>query len=107
MGWRELQQESEWVAWRNMRQRCRNKKHKHFNRYGGRGIDICERWNSYENFLADMGRKPSMVHSLDRIDNNGDYTPENCRWATPAQQVHNRQPRRHLIVATAALSFGG
>jgi hypothetical protein len=74
-----------------MRRRCRAKNRWSYKYYGGRGIKICERWSSYENFLADMGRKPSPAHSLDRINNDGDYEPGNCQWATSVQQVRNRR----------------
>ncbi|MCM1142418.1 MAG: hypothetical protein NC453_27935, partial [Muribaculum sp.] len=69
-----------------------------FKDYGGRGIKICDRWrNSFENFLADMGKKPTPQHSIDRIDYNGDYCPENCRWATRAEQNNNK---RNCIMVT-------
>jgi hypothetical protein len=74
-----------------MRQRWSNPKYDAYARYGGRGIKVCDRWlNSFEAFLADMGRRPSGRRSLDRINNNGDYEPSNCRWATTVQQVRNR-----------------
>jgi hypothetical protein len=79
-----------------MRQRCSNPGHVAYARYGGRGIRVCERWDSYENFLADMGRRPSLRHSLDRMDTNGNYEPNNCRWATWKEQHRNR--RNNVLV---------
>lgn len=82
----------EYKAWGGMRQRCYNKKSQGYKYYGGRGIKVCKRWrNSYPNFLADMGKKLRKDLSIDRINNNGDYKPSNCRWATKKQQVHNRR----------------
>lgn len=82
----------EYRAWHSMKDRCSRENHKQYRHYGGRGIAVCDRWNeSYENFLNDMGERPSDDHSLDRIDNNGNYTPDNCRWATKSQQNKNRR----------------
>jgi hypothetical protein len=79
-------------CWVGMRQRCRNPNNANYPDYGGRGIGVCERWNSFANFLADMG-EPPRGKSLDRIDVNGNYEPGNCRWASIFQQARNK--RRH------------
>lgn len=82
-----------YIAWSNMKTRCLNKKYKEYSYYGGRGISICKRWlESFECFLEDMGEKPS-DQSIDRINNDGNYEPSNCRWSTNAEQCANRRIR--------------
>lgn len=79
----------EFRAWTSMRSRCSSSTSAAFKNYGAKGISVCYRWQTFENFFADMGPAPSPSHSIDRIDGSGNYTPENCRWATPVQQSRN------------------
>src|SRR5216684_8550897 len=88
----------EYRSWCAMRTRSRNKNTTDYENCGGRGVSICERWNDFENFLADMGPKPSPLHMIDRIDNDGNYERDNCRWATPLEQANNT--RRNVFITT-------
>jgi len=84
---------STYNSWDNMNQRCRNPKNTNYPRYGAKGITVCERWmgvKGFINFLEDMGEKPTSKHSIDRIDTNLNYTPDNCRWATRYEQHRNK-----------------
>lgn len=89
----------EYRAYNSMKTRCYNQKNKRYDRYGGRGIKVCERWmESYQHFLADMGRKPTPEHSLERKDTDGDYCPENCIWATLTEQANNRSNNSRIEI---------
>lgn len=86
---------AEYLAWLNMVKRCGDRKTPYFKNYGGRGIAVCDDWkNSFETFLRDMGTRPSGKYSLDRIDNNGNYEPSNCRWSTKVEQQTNMRSNR-------------
>jgi len=87
-----------YYTWQNMHTRCRNPNVPGYPNYGGRGITVCERWKSFENFLADMGERPGRGYSIDRIDNDGNYEPGNCRWTTHVEQMRNTR-RTKLSVA--------
>lgn len=81
----------EYSAWSSMKKRCFNYADKNYQNYGGRGIKVCDRWLKFENFIADMGKRPSPEHSLERVNNDGNYEPSNCKWATRTEQGRNRR----------------
>lgn len=96
----------EWWTWIHMQQRCENPNSRRYERYGGRGIKICKRWrDSFENFLSDMGQRPSPLHTIERIDNDGDYEPKNCKWATKQEQNHNTSQTRFVQYKGKRLSL--
>jgi hypothetical protein len=83
-------------TWTNIRQRCQNENTPAFRKYGAKGIKVCDRWQTFENFYADMGDPPSQRHTIERIDPKGHYEPSNCRWATQLEQQNNRSSNRFL-----------
>lgn len=83
---------TEYTTWCGMKGRCNNPNHTSYKNYGAKGIKVCERWNQYENFLKDMGRKPGPEYTLDRIDGTKGYSKDNCRWETRSTQNSNRRP---------------
>ena len=90
-------------TWKSMKERCLYKKSRCYEYYGARGISVCERWLSFDNFLADMGIKPDGL-TLDRIDNSKGYSPENCRWATMTVNIRNRRNTRTLEIGGVSRS---
>lgn len=87
---------SAYSSWLAMKKRCYSKSHVAYDRYGGKGIVVCTRWlgePGFRNFLEDMGERPSQFHTLDRINNDGNYEPGNCRWSTKSEQAYNRKPK--------------
>jgi hypothetical protein len=97
-----IQYRSEYNTWQSMKQRCLNPRNKDYHNYGARGIKVCDRWiHSFKNFLDDMGYKPGPEYSLDRKNNDGNYGPKNCRWATHEVQRNNtRRQQAYRIKKT-------
>lgn len=101
-----LTNSKEYHSWKGIKQRCCNPNDAGYSNYGGRGIKMCDRWlNSFEAFLEDMGSSPSPKHSIDRINVNGDYCPENCRWTTPKEQGDNKRNTNSLTVNGVTKTF--
>ena len=90
-------------SWTCMRERCNNPNYPRYDNYGGRGIMVCPRWDSFDAFLADMGERPSKLHSIERVDNSKGYSPDNCVWATRHQQSRNTRRNRMVIVDGVAM----
>src|ERR1700756_1354993 len=96
----------EYKAWAAIKDRCYNPSNNNYERYGGRGIRVCERWlNSAENFLMDMGKRPSPKHSIERLDNDSDYGPGNCIWADKKQQARNTRQNRIVVFRGQEMSL--
>lgn len=87
----------EYRSWKHMRTRCTNIEYDQYEDYGGRGIKVCDRWlHSFENFFTDMGKRPSLLHTLERKDNDGNYEPPNCYWGTKAEQSRNKRSNHYI-----------
>jgi len=88
----------EYKVWASMKQRCLDTRHKQYPEYGQRGIDICPTWYAFEDFIADMGKRPSDAHTLERMDNNRGYHPDNCQWKTRKHQANNTRQNTLLTL---------
>lgn len=96
----------EYQVWNSMITRCTRPNSARYHCYGARGIAVCDRWlRSFADFIADMGRRPSKLHSIDRIDNDGPYSPENCRWATRLEQANNKNQNTYLTIGNVRMSI--
>lgn len=93
---------SEYSSWQEMKRRCENPKHESYVNYGGRGISVCEKWHSFDAFFADMGKKPSVEYTIERLDNHQGYEPSNCKWAT-----HSEQNRHKRMLSTNTSGITG
>lgn len=101
-----LTKSPEYYTWRAMKARCCNRNNSSYPRYGIRGISVCDRWlESFDNFYSDMGPRPSGKHSIERRNNNGNYTPENCYWATAREQASNRSTNRRVTYQGETLTI--
>lgn len=97
-GWRNRESPAEYKVWASMRARCSNPNHKHYARYGGRGISVAKQWDDFAQFFADMGTRPTALHTIDRIDNDKSYGPDNCRWATMKEQSVNKSSNTRITL---------
>lgn len=103
-----IRDRSEYTIWKAIRQRCYNPDNQRYSYYGARGIRMAERWDGlfgFENFLSDMGPRPSMDHSIERDNNDGDYEPSNCRWATVKEQANNRRNNRFYVYMNETMTI--
>lgn len=94
-----------YATWKTMRQRCLNPKCKKFKNYGIRGIKVCEQWNDFEQYLKDIGERPTVNHSIDRIDNDGNYEPGNVRWALSTVQCYNKTNTKRIDTPFGKMYF--
>lgn len=95
----------EYIAWLTMKSRCTNPNNQDYSDYGGRGIGYCDRWKKFENFFADMGKKPSPEHSIERKNTDGNYAPDNCVWTDKQDQANNRRSNRMITIGGKTDTF--